>query len=98
MVSSFKAGGSPTDLTGDPTKRVKLRADIWPDQPDVPAVITTYFLMGPFVTRTNRWPLHRLALCRLAFVLSLTFELQGFDLGGVVGFSWCFTWSLWFFT
>ena len=23
------------------------------DPPDVPAVITTYFLMGPFVTRTN---------------------------------------------
>ena len=47
------------DLTGDPTKRAKLRADIWPDQPDIPAVITTYFLMGPFVTRTIRWPLHR---------------------------------------
>ena len=31
------AGGSSTTLTGDPTKRVKVRADIWPDQPDVPA-------------------------------------------------------------
>ena len=24
-------------MTGDPTKRVKVCADIWPDQPDVPA-------------------------------------------------------------
>ena len=27
-------------MTGDPTKRVKSRADIWPDQPDVPALNT----------------------------------------------------------
>ena len=31
------AGGSSTTLTGDPMKSVKVRADIWPDQPDVPA-------------------------------------------------------------
>ena len=37
LSTETEAGGSPTDLTGDPTKRVKLRADIWPDQPDVPA-------------------------------------------------------------
>ena len=41
------AGGSPTDLTGDPTKRVKFRADIWPDQPDVPAVLLEKFHRGP---------------------------------------------------
>ena len=33
------AGGSSTTLTGDPTKTVKVRADIWPDQPDVPAQV-----------------------------------------------------------
>ena len=32
----YKTGGSSTTLTGDPTKRVKVCADIWSDQPDVP--------------------------------------------------------------
>ena len=41
LNAAKEAGGSPTDLTGDPTKRVKIRADIWPDQPDVPAVIAS---------------------------------------------------------
>ena len=41
------AGGSPTDLTGDPTMRVKFRADIWPDQPDVPTVLPEKFHLGP---------------------------------------------------
>ena len=36
---------SPTELTGDPTERVKLHADIWPDQPDVPAIFH-YFRMA----------------------------------------------------
>ena len=46
LAVARKAGGSPTDLTGDPTKRVELRADL--GQPNVPAVITTYyFLVGP---------------------------------------------------
>ena len=44
--SSFNVG-SPTDLTGDPTKRVKLRADIWPDQPDVPAVFSNGMRLSP---------------------------------------------------
>ena len=33
---AFPTGGSSTTLTGDPTKRVKVCADIWSDQPDVP--------------------------------------------------------------
>ena len=40
-------------MTGDPMKRVKLHADIWPDQPDVPAVSTIDFPLGLFVTRTK---------------------------------------------
>ena len=55
------AGGSPTDLIGDATARVKLRADIWPDQPDVPAVSTTHFLLGPVLT-TTRSPAFALVL------------------------------------
>ncbi len=31
-----QTGGSSTTLTGDPTKRVKVCADVWYDQPDVP--------------------------------------------------------------
>ena len=58
--SSFNVG-SPTDLTGDPTKRVKLRADIWPDQPDVPAalpeIVPYIFPISPVVTRTIFQPL-----------------------------------------
>ena len=34
----FTTGGSSTTLTGDPTKRVKVCADIWSDQLDVPVV------------------------------------------------------------
>lgn len=40
-------------MTGDPTNRLKLRAGIWSDQPDVPALTATYFLLGPFVTRNS---------------------------------------------
>ena len=45
--SFYSAGGSPTDLTGDPTKRVKLRADIWPDQPDLPAIFLNGMRLSP---------------------------------------------------
>ena len=34
----LETGGSSTTLTGDPTKRVKVCADIWSDQPDVPVL------------------------------------------------------------
>ena len=44
----------------------------------IPAVITAYFLLGPFVTRTSRWPLHRFcALQTCTLFLSLKFELGG---------------------
>ena len=58
-VFSFSAGGPSTCCERWSNEAATVHADIWPDQPDVPAVITTYFLMGPFVTRTSRWPLHR---------------------------------------
>ena len=45
--SFYSAGGSLTDLTGDPTKRVKLRADIWPDQQDVPAILLNGMRLSP---------------------------------------------------
>ena len=37
LIFQIAAGGSSTTLTDDPTKRVKVRADITADHRDVPA-------------------------------------------------------------
>ena len=74
------AGGSPTDLTGDPTKRVKLRADIWPDQPNVPAVSISFWAVVLATTRSTAFaPVLLPAVTQIESCSLRLIELGGVD-------------------
>ena len=63
-----------------------VHADIWPDQPDVPAVITTYFLMGPLLLEQIAGLCIGFELCRHALAFAFELWLRRFEVGGCAGF------------